>query len=237
MFELRSKRVLVIAPHPDDEVFGCGGLIYRLKEHGSAVHVLFLTVGTTADFSARGRSTAAERLAEVERVSGALRFDSHHVAFPGDEYHLRLDALPRRDLVHAIERGCALSLERLKPDIVLAPSSSDYNQDHQAAYEATMTALRPGAPEHKAFPPVVLTYELPYQAWSVNDTQPAPNLLVPLDADALRAKLGALELYRSQLKSLNGPVSLRGAERLARYRGLLCGAEAAEAFHVKRVVV
>lgn len=237
MFELGAKRVLVIAPHPDDEVFGCGGLIYRLKQTGAAVHVLYMTVGTTADFSARGQSTASERLAEVEHVAVALRFDSHMVAFPGDQFHLKLDAVPRRELVHAIERGCALSLEKLRPDVVIAPSSGDYNQDHQAVYEATMTALRPGAPEYKAFPAVVLTYELPYEAWSVADAQLAPNLLVPLPPDALVAKLGALELYRSQLKSMNGPVSLRGAERLARYRGLLCGAEAAEGFHVKRFVV
>jgi hypothetical protein len=100
-----------------------------------------------------------------------------------------------------------------------------------------MTALRPSAPEYKASPSMVLTYELPYEAWSTTATQPAPNLIVPLDAEALGAKLGALELYRSQLKTLKGPVSLRGAERLARYRGLLCGADAAEGFHLKRLVV
>lgn len=237
MFELRSQRVLIIAPHPDDEVFGCGGLIYNLKQQGAAVHVLYMTVGTTVDFTARGRSTTEERLAEVEKVAIALRFDSHAVAFCGDDFHLKLDALPRRELVHAIERGSPLSIEKLRPDVVIAPSSGDYNQDHHAVYEATMIALRPGAPELRAIPPVVLTYELPYESWTTADTQPPPNLLVPLAPEALRAKLGALELYRSQLKSMSGPVSLRGAETLARYRGLLCGAEAAEGYHVKRLVL
>ena len=237
MWEPRSMRALVIAPHPDDEVFGCGGLIYRLKEQGASVNVLFMTVGTTADFSAKGQSTVEERLAEVERVAALLRYDRHAVAFLGNDFHLKLDALPRRELVHVIERGSPLSLEKLKPDLVLAPSCGDYNQDHQAVYEATMTALRPGAPEHKPLTPVVLTYELPYQAWSASDTQAVPSLLVALGPDALRAKLGALELYRSQLKTTRGPISLRGAESLARYRGVQCGAEAAEAYHVKRLVL
>jgi N-acetylglucosamine malate deacetylase 1 len=237
MWELSSRRVLVIAPHPDDEVFGCGGFIHRLKEAGAAVHVLYMTVGTTPDFSARGQSTATERMAEIERVARMLRFDGHAVAFPGDQFHLQLDAVPRRELVHVIERASPLSLEQLRPDVVIAPSLGDYNQDHQAVYEATMTALRPSGSDYRELPAVVLTYELPYQPWSPVAAQPTPGLLVPLRPADLTAKLAALELYRSQLKSTSGPVSLRGAETLARFRGLQCGAPAAEAYHVKRLVL
>ena len=53
------QRVLVLAPHPDDEVLGCGGLMSRVKDAGGEVYVHFLTVGDTADFSAAGLSTAA----------------------------------------------------------------------------------------------------------------------------------------------------------------------------------
>jgi N-acetylglucosamine malate deacetylase 1 len=231
------ERVLVIAPHPDDEVFGCGGLIYCLKQCGAEVHVLYMTVGTTVDFSARGRSTAEERLAEIDRVASFLGFDSHAVALPGDDNHLRLDARPRRELVDVIERTGPLALAKLRPDVVIAPSWGDYNQDHQAVYEATIAACRPGAPDYRTVPRVVLTYELPYVAWSMVEHQPTPGLLVPLSPEALAAKLGALELYRSQLKSSSGPISLRGAETLARFRGLLSGSDAAEAFHVKRLVL
>jgi LmbE family N-acetylglucosaminyl deacetylase len=236
VFDFEAKTVLVIAPHPDDEAFGCGGLIHRLKANGSKVYVLYVTVGTTADFSLRGRSSAAERIAEVEQVAAFLRLDGYTIALPGDEHHLRLDALPRKELLDVIERGSELSLERLRPDVVLAPSGTDYNQDHQAISEATMTALRPGAPEHKSFQPVVLTYELPCSQWNLADSLPCPGLYVRLDAQALRAKLTAVELYRSQLKSPRSPLSVRGAEVLAAYRGLQCGAVAAEAFHIKRLV-
>lgn len=236
MLEFSSTKTLVIAPHPDDEVFGCGGFIHRLKAAGSEVHVLYVTVGTTADFSARGESTASERVAELERVVSFLNIDSYAIAFPGNEYHLKLDALPEKQLVGAIESGFEVSLQNLKPDLVLTTSTSDHNQDHRAVGAATLAALRPSSPEHKSFQPVVLTYELPYQQWNVTPTLPNRNFFVRLDQGNVDAKLQALELYGSQLKSAQSPLSVHGVRTLLNYRGLNCGGVAAEAFEVKRLV-
>lgn len=237
MFELGPMKTLVIAPHPDDEVFGCGGLIHRLKAAGGEVYVLYMTVGTAVDFSAKGRSTADERMAEVKRVVDYLGIDGYAMAFPGDGFHLKLDAVPQKDLVHAIERGFDVSLQTLRPELVLTPSTADYNQDHRAVGEATLAAVRPSSPRHKSFQPLVLTYELPYHQWNIAASLPGPSMFVRLDAPALQAKLHALSLYESQLKAPDSPLSIRGVEVLASYRGLKCGALAAEAFQIKRLVV
>jgi LmbE family N-acetylglucosaminyl deacetylase len=237
MLVLESMTALVIAPHPDDEIFGCGGTIHRLKASGGRVYVLYMTVGTTADFSPKGRSTAEERVAEIAQVARFLDLDGYAVALPGDEYHLRLDAVPQTELVHAIERAGDISLQRLRPDMVLAPSAADYNQDHRAISLATMTAVRPGPRRYKSFQPLVLTYELPYHQWNVADTLPAPSLLVTLEPPSMAAKIGALELYESQLKSPESPLSVHGVQALAAYRGLQCGVAAAEAFQIKRLVL
>lgn len=237
MLELGPKKTLVIAPHPDDEVFGCGGLIHRIKAAGGEVHVLFMTVGTALDFSPKGRSTAEERIAELESVIDLLGIDGYEIAFPGDDYHLRLDALPQKELIHVIERGSGVSLQSLRPDLVLTTGLADYNQDHRAVGAATLAAARPGSPAHKSFAPLVLTYELPYHQYNLAGALPSPNLYVRLERDDLAAKLSALELYRSQLKAPDSPLSLRGVEALARYRGLACGAPAAEAFHIERLVL
>lgn len=241
MFELGPTstpfRALIIAPHPDDEIFGCGGLIHRLKCAGAEVHVLYMTVGTTLDFSARGRSTAEERLIEVERVVEALDLDGYAFAFPGDDHHLKLDAMPQKELIHAIERGSELSVQRLQPDLVATTSTADYNQDHRAVGAATLAAVRPSSLEHKSFQRLVVTYELPYHQWHLAEALAAPDLYIRLGPGDLQAKLSALELYRSQLKSPDGPLSLRGVEALARYRGLACGAPAAEAYRIQRLVV
>lgn len=237
MLKFESMTALVIAPHPDDEIFGCGGMIHRLKSTNNKVFVLYMTVGTTADFSARGQSTAEERIAEVEQVARLLDFDGYAIAFPGDEYHLKLDAVPQKDLVHAIERAGDISLQGLRPDIVLTPSSADYNQDHRTISCATMTAVRPGSPRYKSFQPLVLTYELPYCQWHLADALPTPSLFVSLETADIDAKLAALELYKSQLKAPESPLSLHGVRALAGYRGLQCGAAAAEAFQIKRFVL
>lgn len=237
MLSLESKKVLVIAPHPDDEVFGCGGLIHRVKAVGGKVYVLFVTVGTTKDFSSKGESTADERIEDIEKVARALDFDGYKIALPGNDYHLQLDAVPQKELIHQIERGDDISLESVRPDIVLTTSESDYNQDHRAVSHATMTAVRPASQKYKSFQPLVLTYELPYQQWNVVDSLSTPDLFVKLDQADIDAKVAALKFYESQLKSEDSPLSVHGVRTLANYRGLQCGAAAAEAYHIKRLVI
>jgi LmbE family N-acetylglucosaminyl deacetylase len=237
MIKLDSVTALIIAPHPDDEVFGCGGLIHRLKTNHSKVYVLYVTVGTTQDFSPHGDSTAQERIDNIKQVSQSLGLDGYSIAMPGNDYHLRLDAVPQKDLIHAIERGGELCLEELHPEIVLTPSISDYNQDHRAVGNATISAVRPASQKYKSFQPVVLTYELPYQQWDATNNPPIPGLYVKLSDEDLEAKIAALQCYKSQLKAPESPLSVHGVKTLAAYRGLQCGAAAAEAFHVKRIVV
>ena len=237
MLALESMTALVIAPHPDDEIFGCGGLLHRLKAAGGRAYVLYITVGDTADFSEKGYSTAEERLEEVARVARLLDFDGYSIALPGNEYHLRLDSVPQAVLVHGIERAGEISLRGLRPDIVLAPSVCDYNQDHRAVALAVMTAVRPGPRNYMSFPSLVLSYELPYQQWNVAESLPTPSLFVPLEPSSMAAKIAALELYKSQMKSPECPLSVHGVEALATYRGLQCGAARAEAFQIKRLVI
>lgn len=230
----KNRTLLVVAPHPDDEIFGCGGLIYRMKQAGAKVYVLYLTVGTTKDFSKKGKSTINERLKEIERVAKYMRFDGYRIAFPGNEYHLQLDALPQKQLINEIERGEGISLQAIKPTTLAIPSSYDYNQDHRAANRAAITATRPVPDQFKHLVPSVLEYEFPYFTWTSEPGQPSPNVFVSLDEKALKAKLHALSLYKSQMKVKHGPVSVRGADILARMRGIHAGTEAAEAFILRR---
>jgi LmbE family N-acetylglucosaminyl deacetylase len=235
MLDLHKKKLLVIAPHPDDEIFGAGGLIHYVKKAGGKAYALYLTVGRTKDFSKKGASTIDERVREIEKVATAMRLDGYHLAFPGDEYHLQLDAMSQRDLVNEIERG-KISLETTKPDIIAFPSFHDYNQDHRAANEASITATRPSYGGLKHVPSVVVEYELPYMGWSPTHGF-EPNLFLPLDEKALVAKLRALALYKSQMKTKKGPVSVYAAEQQARMRGVLSGQDHAEAYVLRRGIV
>ena len=234
MTTLSKRRLLIVAPHPDDEIFGCGGLIYRVKKEGGKVYVLFLTVGTTKDYSKKGQSTIDERMREIKRVAEYLGYDGYRVAFSGNDFHLQLDGLPIKRIIDEIERGEGISIESVKPTTLLIPSSFDYNQDHRVANQAAITATRPAPSVFKHFVPTVLEYEFPYIAWSSESDRPSPNIFLSLDKETLNAKLTALAMYKSQLKVKNGPLSVYGAETLARLRGLHCGDSAAEAFILRR---
>ncbi len=237
MFSFKNKKILIIAPHPDDEVIGCGGLIQRAKREGGQVYVLYLTVGTTQDFSKKGISTEKERIAEIKKVSRFLKFDGYRIAFVGNDYHLQLDALPQKNLIDEIERGKDISLEALKPSIVVAPSPNEYNQDHRAASLATISASRPTSPAFKYLVPLLLFYEDPLSTWTNQQNSHLPNFFVKLSSNDLKAKIEALNLYKSQLKDPNGPASVDGIKTLAYLRGMQTGVKMAEYYTAKRIIL
>lgn len=228
MLDLADLRVLVVAPHPDDEVIGCGGMISRVKEAGGSVFVHFLTVGDTADLSSTGFSGAEERQVETRAVMDLLGVDDHTITFIGAEHHLRLDAMAQHDLVSAIESAGPLSVQAVEPDLVLLPGFESYNQDHRAAARAAMTALRPtGGHAHE--PAMVWVYEQPADQWNPGAV-PTPNVYVSFDEEHLSQKLDALKLYASQWREPPNPRSADAIRGLAALRGAQAGTRLAEAF-------
>lgn len=233
----QNHTVLIIAPHPDDEVFGAGGLIHRAKREGAKVFVLYMTVGTTKDFSKRGLSTEEERIHEIKKVVSFLHIDGYKIAFPGEKFHLKLDTLPQSTIINEIERGSDVSLQALKPTMVITSSKEDYNQDHRAAGLASITATRPQSDGVKSLQRTVLAYEYPASSWTTENTLPIPTVFFELTKQDLRAKLQALRLYRSQLKIKDGPLSVTAVETLAKIRGVQSGVPFAEAFFPRRLLV
>lgn len=236
MIELKNKTLLIIAPHPDDEVLGCGGLIKKIKSNGGKVYVLFLTVGDTEDYRKEGLSTGSERMREIERVAKFMQYDDYRIAFPGNKYHLRLDEIAQLDLMKEFENG-PLSLNKLKPDIVTTPFFSDYNQDHRAATMALFGATRPTPHDQKPLQRTILGYEsVPTAGWW--DTNSAKmNFYLHLTDEELEVKMKGLELYTSQVRIGNHPRALASIKKLAAMRGIESGVAAAEAFYAYRMIV
>lgn len=235
MIEWADQRLLVIAPHPDDELLGCGALINRVKRSGGQVFVLFLTVGDTRDYSAAGHSTMGEREREIDDVVKLLGIDGHHLALPGEEYHLRLDALPRQRLIDVIERDGPLSIAEVRPTVVAIPDLTSYNQDHRAVADAAVTALRPGPADDRHQPAAVLMYEEVADGWSA-EAVPPRDFHVAVDPVDLDRKIEGLRRYASQWRAHPHTRSEKALRALAAVRGVQCGADLAEAFHCLRFV-
>lgn len=223
---LKDQKLLIVSPHPDDEVLGCGGLIKRVKDAGGKVYVLFITVGDTQEYSKKGVSNGHERISEIQKVAKFLKYDDYQVLFQGNTFHLRLDSIPQIELVSKIEE----SLNRIKPTIVAMPQISDYNQDHRAIAQALITATRPAPSVFKPFQKTILAYQsIAVADWARANTEKT-NFYIELSESELNAKLKALAMYKSQVRPGVHPRSIASVRNLARYNGLQCGIKAAEAY-------
>ena len=234
MIDWTQQRVLILSPHPDDEVIGCGGLISRVKDAGGQVFVNFVTLGDTRDRTERGLSTADERITEIQKVASQLAFDKWDVALQGTEYHLRLDTMAQHDLIGVLEHASTLSLQAVEPTVVLLPSPLSYNQDHRAVAEAAITALRPVGPTGDARPvEIVAIFEEVADQWTPR-SDVAPNLFVALQQRHLDAKLDAMRAYVSQARPHPHTRSLEALQTMAVVRGAHSGLGYAEAYRCIR---
>lgn len=233
---LSKQRFLVISPHADDESFGCAGTMARIKDLGGEVYVMVCSVGDLRHYDGKGDVvTGNKRAEELESVMNYLKVDDYDILYTDAESHLRLDAIPRRDLIAKIEQDSKLAYDRLKPTMVAIPVSS-YNQDHEAVFRAAFTAARPGVPSIKPFQPLVLGYNNTSLFWSLEREKFHPNFYVDI-SKYLDKKLTALSMHHSQMRDDIHHSSVKNVEYTARLRGSEISVEAAEGYMVFRHVL
>ena len=114
------QRAMVIAPHPDDEVLGCGGTIARLAAMGRHVEVVVATRGKPPRFDA----AQVERVqAEAKRAHAVLGVARTHML---DFEAAALDRVPRAEL----NEGIAALVADSRPDTLFVPFPADLHFDH-----------------------------------------------------------------------------------------------------------
>ena len=237
---LREQRLLVVAPHPDDETIGCSGTIARAKALGGQVYVMVVSAGGIAQHGrgaggqGLGFVSGAERLAEFEKVMDFLKADGFEVLFDDDASHERLDTVPQREMIERIEYTAALSLENLRPSMMLIPARS-FNQDHVATFRACMAATRPASAGARHLVPNVLAYDNTTAFWAVPDEPFVPNVFVDI-SEYLDIKVEAMRRYASQMRRPPFHASLEGARTTAAFYGGHVSIAAAEAYQALRLV-
>jgi len=119
-----KQRVLVLAPHPDDEVIAVGGNLALHQRLGSEVLTLFVTLDAPA--------VNVARKGEAQRVARLLGFDHRFLGFPDGSLSLHEPALIR---------AIADTIRSFRPEVIYCPFPGDHHRDHQATSSCTGVAV------------------------------------------------------------------------------------------------
>lgn len=223
------KKVLVIAPHADDEVLGCGATISKLAKEGHEVYVLIAT----------NASVGAPELfgPEIIRQVRSEAMEAHKILKVHETVFLELpapalDQYPRYKMANEI----ASVIKKFAVDTVFIPHRGDCHKDHAVIHECAMVACRPLAN---------CTVKRVYAYETLSETEwgepVAADFFVPVKyntftSNEFAVKLEAMSCFKSQLYPFPASRSLEAIEALAKFRGCTVSADRAEAFEVLREV-
>ncbi|MGA7731258.1 MAG: PIG-L family deacetylase, partial [Chloroflexia bacterium] len=184
-----SDRVLVLAPHPDDETLGCGGTICRHLMSGDQVCIVIVTDGGKSRAGGLNRETMIEmRRAEAGEAMSALLSFTDNVFAAHSEGGLRLIQFGLAEGTWN-EQDLARLLEEFRPTIVYSPACVDFHPEHLRVAAGFARALSGGA---GTYVDRVRAYEL-----QVPLTPVLANLISPIETTQ-QCKQEALAAYRTQ---------------------------------------
>ena len=217
--------LLVVAPHPDDEALGAGGVIIRAARAGEEVTVLTVAAHMPPLYSSEAHQRSMDEALRAHEVLGVTR--SIFLDLPA--------VLINQRPVHELNDTILATVREVEPTVVLAPFP-DRHIDHRCVFAAVMVATRPfGAGAGIAS---VASYETVSEThWNAPGIEPGftPNWVEDI-GDVMDLKLAALACYRSQMKPFPAARSLEAVKALATFRGSQAGFAFGEAYQIIRMV-
>lgn len=216
-------RVLVIAPHPDDDAIGCGGSIIQHIQRGDTVNVVYVTSGEHG--SPVYAPPELAKIREEEAAKCAAILGVQHLTFlrqPDGNVGYSIDLV--NQFIQLIRTD--------KPDALYLPHSDDGHKDHQQTFQIVIEAV--GRAQGDSFP------EWGGKAWNI-ETILGYEVWTPLTrfqyvndiSDVIETKINALQEHRSQLANVQYDEAARS---LNRFRGVMTERGAyCECFEVLKV--
>jgi len=129
------KNILVVAAHPDDEILGCGGTLFKYSKKTS-INMLFLSDGETSRKIKNPKKNISKRKKSALKIGKLLGAKNIIFAdFPDNQ----LDKISNLKIVKFIEKY----IKKFNPDTILTHHFNDLNLDHKIVSNASITASRP----------------------------------------------------------------------------------------------
>ena len=219
------KKILVIAPHADDEVLGCGGYLLHQRSLTLPNHQranIKIVVGTIGGMDSR--QDYEKRLAEFNLVCHKLEAEGE-MLFP--KMDAMLDTVPSREIISSLD----YQIDTFRPDEIFINYRSTH-QDHIKMYDCAMASIRL---REGYFPKMVALYEYPF----VTDGMDLINggKMYHDISDNITDKIRLFSLYETQVRKSPSPLNSNGIKALASIRGLECGVKYAEKFYIQRMMM
>ena len=216
---MENKKILVIAPHADDEVLGVGGYLLHEKARGAEIMLVIGTIGGT-DIRQNYDVRMAEFNAVCERLGakGEVLFKNMDTL---------MDTLPAFEITSRLDR----IVDSFRPDEIFINYRS-LHQDHIKLYECALASMRL---REGYSPRLVALYEYPFATTQVGPI--GGGYMYHDITDCIEEKVALFELYATQIRSTPSPLNREGVLALARIRGVECGREYAEKFYVQKMML
>ncbi len=218
------KKMVVIAPHPDDETLGAGGTIAHFSENGTKVSVLIVSGHLPPLYRQKDFEITRMEAQKALTILGVKRWG--FLEIPATKVHKTDVAVLNKKIDDFIKSE--------EPELVLIPFP-DRHIDHRTIFDSAMVACRP---LNSKSPKIILAYEtLSETHWNAPGVEPGffPEFFIDV-GKTIEKKVEALNQYKSQISS-NNSRSVKACKALAHFRGSQNGCEFAEAFKVVRIVI
>ncbi len=216
---------LIISPHPDDEVLGAGGTLFKRKKSKKNNQIYWVIV--TKLQTNTSKKVQQRRNKEIEKISKLFGFKK---TFQLDFVATELDSTSKKKLIKEFSN----IFYKVKPTELFVPHFSDVHSDHKIVSEVISTCTKNF---RFAFIKKILAYEVISETdYNLNRKKLFfPNHYEDI-TDFLQKKKDAMKIYKSEIKSFPFPRSLKTIEALARIRGSQIGKKAAECFEILRQI-
>jgi len=213
------KKILVIAPHPDDETIGCGGTLLRHRDNGDEISCVIVTkLKTNAQWT---KQAVVAKENEIEKVKKIYQFKSFDRF---DFVPTELDKMPFNSLVSKISN----LFDKLKPEVIYIPNINDVHTDHQIVSKAVMSSSKWFRSHSiRKIKMYETLSETNFNFSENNDFN--PNVFVEI-TKYLEKKIEICKCYATEFRKHPFPRSEESIRSLAKLRGSQSGFEAAESF-------
>ena len=218
------KKLLVISPHPDDEVLGAGGLLVKAKKNGFKTKVLTLSTNFPEPITKERLEISlkeSKKAHKILKVDKSVYFNIPTLTFSNQN-------IP--NLTSRISK----EISNFKPDIVIIPFP-DRHQDHKIVFDLSMTVTRPKGVSKNI--KIVACMEIPSATYySAPSVEPNfyPNWNIDISG-TIKQKAKALTEYRSTLSKTESARSTKSIYSLASFRGSQVNLNYAESFYIVRM--